>query len=121
MSSVITINFTNTTLTSGTAPISVQGATFVLDPSNPVTVSGTVPFNSFTMYEALLNFNVAAGTVVTATVTVPVDVPSGTPTITIANFSGYVQVSWPVTSGPPSSQVASPSDPVPLVNIPTDN
>ncbi len=114
----ITISFQNATLTSSTTSIELVGATYALQTSVAVSLSGTVTFSSFTLYAAAMNFNVASGTVFTAQVTTPISVTSSTttPSIEVTNFSGTVQVTWPTATGS-QTQAATSGEALFLSNI----
>jgi hypothetical protein len=118
MSDNITVSFQNAQLTSSTTSILLQGATYVLQTSNAISLAGTVTFSSFTLFSAAMNFNVTSGTAFNAQVTTPINVtdPSTTPSIEVTNFSGTVQVTWPTPTGS-QTQALTSGEPLFLSNI----
>jgi hypothetical protein len=111
--STITINYQNATLTTTTSQILIGNGSFALDATGALSMSGTISFGALYVTSGAINFNVESGTSFTAAVVVPVDAPSGAPTIQVTNFAGTVTVTWPTSSGMQIQQVVS-GDPITL-------
>lgn len=111
--SSITINFQNATLTSTSTAIAVMNGSVGLDTTDALSMSGTIAFSSLYLTSGAINFNVASGTTFNAQVTIPLNAPSGAPTIEITNFAGTVTVTWPTSSGLQTQQIMA-GDPLTL-------
>lgn len=113
MTSPITINYQNATLTTTTSQVLVGAGTFALDTSSALSMSGTISFSSLYITSGAINFNVESGTQFTASIVAPVTAPGGAPTLEITNFAGTVTVTWPTSTGLQTQTVMS-GDPITL-------
>ncbi|MEA3039191.1 MAG: hypothetical protein QOE79_1704 [Sphingomonadales bacterium] len=111
---IVTFNFNQATIESSNCRIQVSNGTFGLDPNNPVSISGTVTFDSLQITTSQIYMGVDQGSSFNATVDVPMRAnPDATPSVMVSNFQGVVTVTWPTDSGMMTDQLQS-SNALPL-------
>lgn len=119
MSGLVTIQYTNSTLTANVATVIVGGGgAYTLTPNQSLTLNGTFTFSSLQVSTSTIAIdNTSQGVAINGSVAIQVSAASGDPTITANNFSGSATVSWPSSTPGGGFEQLTPGVPISLTGF----